>query len=802
MKNKMYLIGNAHIDPVWQWRWQDGFSEIKATFRSVLDRMNEFPEMKFSCAGAIYYEWIEKNDPEMFAEIKKRAEEGSWCIVGGWFLQPDCNMPCGESFARHGLISQNYFLEKFGRMAKSGYNVDSFGHNGALPQILKKSGMDSYVFMRPMKHEKTLPSNLFRWKGIDGSEITAYRIPDEYCLTSVEAIDKTAATMEAESDFDWMAFYGVGNHGGGPTIRLLQNLRASYGENKQVLHATVDEYFENTVQSSLPVVSGDMQYHARGCYSVETALKKYNRKSENNTLAAEVFSVLSECLAATEYPAKKLKKAWKNTLFNQFHDVLCGCVVQPAVEDASYLYGETMSISEQAIHLALQRISWKIDTLKGHTNAVFRDDRFFPFTHEVLGSPVVLFNPLPFAVRTPVTIYPKCTRVEEENGAPVPAQRIRGWQTDGVENRYNTAIYTEIPAYGYKVVRIFREGDPVVKPVPFSYGDDYIENDCLRVRFDRETGGIKEFYDKKRDRQLLSASSTGVWFDDTDHDTWAHNVYSFDKKLAGYADAEMHVTELGEMQITMRVTSRCGGFTLRQDYTLYDGDDVLHVTAKTSGCEKHRILKLAFPVNVRTPQAFTEIPYGVIERDTDNAEYPCGKWFAVTDKDGAGGLAVLNEDKYSFSVDGTTAYLTVLRTAIYCDHYGQRDEFCEYIDVDAHTFRYALAPFVDPADAQRRALALNMPPRAILETFHEGTLPTSFSGVEIGAQNVVISAMKKAENGLGYIFRAYESAGKAVETRIRIPLLGVETHISFAPFEIKTFRVCDGKTTPTDLIES
>ena len=138
---KTYLIGNAHIDPVWLWRWQEGFSEIRATFRSALDRMNDYPDFRFTSACAVYYEWIEKVDPEMFAEIQRRVREGRWNIVGGWFLQPDCNIPSGESLARHSLISQRYFKEKFGITAKTGYNVDSFGHNASIPMILRQSGM-------------------------------------------------------------------------------------------------------------------------------------------------------------------------------------------------------------------------------------------------------------------------------------------------------------------------------------------------------------------------------------------------------------------------------------------------------------------------------------------------------------------------------------------------------------------------------------------------------------------------------------------------------------------------------------
>ena len=219
---KLYLIGNAHLDPIWLWRWQEGFSEILATYRSALDRMKEFPNFKFTSACAVYYQWIEKVDPEMFQEIQERVKEGRWNIAGGWFLQPDCNIPSGESFARHGLISQRYFQEKFGIIAKVGYNVDSFGHNASLPQILKKSGMEGYVFMRPMPEEQGRDETVFLWQSPDGTEITAYRIPYFYNIdtTRMEVFDWIREKAD-QQDMDMMAFYGVGNHGGGPTIALL-----------------------------------------------------------------------------------------------------------------------------------------------------------------------------------------------------------------------------------------------------------------------------------------------------------------------------------------------------------------------------------------------------------------------------------------------------------------------------------------------------------------------------------------------------------------------------------------------------
>ena len=237
---KIYMIGNAHIDPVWLWEKSEGMSEIKSTFRSVLDRMKEFDDFYFSCACAGYYEWIERIDPDMFAEIKERVKEGRWEITGGFWIQPDCNMPCGESFARHALYSQCYFAEKFGVTAKTGYNVDSFGHNGMMPQILRQSGMENYVYMRPSdKENPSLAENLFFWESPDGSRVLSYRLPQEYStklLNESEALEEKynkAKEIAAEKNQPQMLFYGVGNHGGGPTIRALKQLKG-YIDRKQI----------------------------------------------------------------------------------------------------------------------------------------------------------------------------------------------------------------------------------------------------------------------------------------------------------------------------------------------------------------------------------------------------------------------------------------------------------------------------------------------------------------------------------------------------------------------------------------
>ncbi|MGP8243651.1 MAG: hypothetical protein ACLQVN_03930, partial [Bryobacteraceae bacterium] len=177
---RIHMIGQAHIDPVWLWPWPEGLSVVHSTFRSALDRMRETPGFSFTASSAQFYKWVSENDPAMLAEIRKRVEEGRWGLVGGWWIEPDVNVPNGESLIRQGLYGQLTLRRLLGRTARVAYNPDSFGHPGTLPQILKLQGMNDYVFMRPQPNEKILPANLFWWAAPDGSRVIAYRIPISY----------------------------------------------------------------------------------------------------------------------------------------------------------------------------------------------------------------------------------------------------------------------------------------------------------------------------------------------------------------------------------------------------------------------------------------------------------------------------------------------------------------------------------------------------------------------------------------------------------------------------------------------
>ena len=360
----LHMIGNAHIDPVWLWQWPEGYQEVRATFAAALDRMDETPDFVFTHTSVLFLQWVEESDPQMFARIRERVAEGRWQIVGGWWIEPDCNIPSGESFVRQGLYGQRYLLDRFGITATTGANLDSFGHNASLPQILRRSGMDSYVFLRPKPDENAdLPGPLFRWTAADGSQVLAYRIPHEYCAPRDDLgdhVERSLATLPDELG-EAAVFYGVGNHGGGPTranLRSIDELRERDGLTLEL--SSLRRFFDAVEHEDLPAWRGDLQYHAPGCYTTHSGIKRWNRRAENLLQRAEKWSVVADALGAQSYPLRDLSDAWQLLLFNQFHDTLAGTSIEPAYEDARDQIGHATSLAALAFNRAVQSIARQI----------------------------------------------------------------------------------------------------------------------------------------------------------------------------------------------------------------------------------------------------------------------------------------------------------------------------------------------------------------------------------------------------------------------------------------------------------
>lgn len=795
--NKVHLIGNAHLDPVWLWRWQEGFNEVRATFRSALDRMNEFEDFKFTSACSAYYMWIEKSDKAMFEEIKKRVKEGRWCITGGWFIQPDCNIPSGESFARHALISQRYFYEKFGTTAKTGYNVDSFGHNGSLPKILKNSGMDNYVFMRPMNHEKELPDLLFKWQSMDGSSVNTYRIPIAYGI-NLQNFSALQEIADADENSPMMAFYGVGNHGGGPTVELLEKMHSELDGN--FIYSTPDEYFEEVKELDIPVVCDDLQYHAKGCYSACSQIKGDNRASEKLLIEAEKYSALSNVLADTDYPSDEITRAWKNVLFNQFHDILGGCSIKEAYKDALWSHGEAMNIASQVSNFALQQIVWNIDTAKGMD--ITAEKRNFVWINKCtdeLGIPVVVFNPLPFDLERSVQISYPAKIVKTDDGEIVASQTVRASKTC-IDDKWETAFTAKVPALGYAVYRLHTEEEGNVENT-FVCTDNCIENEKIKVSFNYKTGEISSIFIKEHKKELLKEDTKTVLIDESDSDTWAHDIKEFKKITDVAKNGSVKLIESGPVRATIRSTIKLSDTEIIRDYTVEANSSSITVKTKVDFHEKHKMLKFTFPSLTENPKTYAKIPFGFIERPTDGTEQVCNEWAAICDDDG--GIVISNQDKYSFDADKNVLSLTILRGAIYADHcFGkteQHDEFSEYMEQGIHTFQYKISPFESLEQAERESQIANFDFTAITDTFHKGNLPLTYRGIEISKTNIAVTALKKQEDGNGWILRCYET--KNEDTEVEISLFGTKWKTSFAHSQVKTFIVTDGNVSETNFIE-
>jgi alpha-mannosidase len=792
----IHMIGNAHLDPVWLWQWQEGFQETKATFRSALDRITQFDDFIFTSSSAAFYEWIEDHEPQMFAEIRERIREGRWILCGGWWIQPDCNIPSGESFVRQGLYGQHYFREKFGVTAVVGYNPDSFGHHAMLPQILKKSGMNYYTFMRPQPHEKELPSRLFWWESPDGTRVLTFRIPFEYTKWGHELdehVYKCAAELEHSFDH-LMCFYGVGNHGGGPTVENIRSIKrlSTQGDLPELILSSPNRYFEEAdLTQPIPVVRDELQMHAVGCYSVHSGIKFWNREAENALAAAEKYTAIAMSLGRITYP-KDFAKAWKNVLFNQFHDILAGTSLEQAYEDARDMHGESMSIAARNLNHAVQTLSWNIH-----------------IDEEPDTIPIVVFNPHAWSCRMEVALqfgHPGLVGksalrgneiLVDDHGKRVPMQPVQSWATTKFRNRI--CFTADLPSMGYRVYRI--KADEQAEALPsMEASRTLLENDRFLLRFDEISGFISSLFDKQAGIEVFSGPAARPVVIHDPSDTWGHGYTKYDEVIGTFMAKRVKLVEHGPVKSVVRVTSEYGKSTVMQDFTLYKELERIDVKVKVNWQEQFKMLKLRFPVNVLEAKAKAtfEVPYGHIGREADGTEVPGQSWIDVTGPSveaGLYGVSLLNDGKYSFDVTGTEMSITVLRSPIYAHHAPHHldpDMDYSFIDQGIQEFTYSIVPHQGTwkeAGTVRSAAELNQRAITVTETYHRGELPQADSYVSVNHASIIVSALKKAENEEALILRCYEAHHEAAEAQIAIPHLNRVIDAVFTPSEIKTWRI-------------
>lgn len=753
---------------------------------------------------------------------KNESQRGTLGAVNGWWVQPDCNMPSAESFARQALYSQLYYNEKFGRICKTAYNVDSFGHSGMLPQIIKNGGMTAYVMMRPGVHENAEIPNMFMWESLDGTQIPTFHIPDAsgYGSGNAEAINRSRDLAEKlinEEGHGMMIFYGVGNHGGGPTRGLIEYVQTQLKRDgyHDMVFSSPDAFFEAHCleKVELPVWKDDLQHHASGCYSATSLVKQLNRKLENSLYFSEAFATVASKTASMRDRTEDFKEAWLDVCFNQFHDILCGCSIMEAYDDVNASMGHALTISDRIQNEAFLRIARRIDTwidgvsdpvceVRGHSCGKFP-------------RPVVVFNPLSFPVKASVRTYHPSKQVTDDAGNDVIFSNVRSSRSN--DSHLDTVFIADVPAMGYAVYWLKscwdenRDLPEIHIDTDVSASGFSMENEYLKVKFDEHTGFITSLVDKISGYDYASADNpiaVPTVIDDHETDTWAHIVFRFHDIKGIMKLKKIELVESDNARAVIRTRHSFGGSYLVQDFILASGQKVLRSKCKALWTEDFTLLKMSFPVGGENRINTYEIPGAYIKRPTNGEEEPAGRWGAISFADGGRRtLAVVNDSKYSYDCPDNDLRLTVIRNVIFADHYSDRPAAnFNFTDEGMQRFEYGI--FVGDGEAEKsgimnEAAKFNIRPMAVPESFHKGTLPQRKSYLSVDKDNIIMTAFKFCEDSSGdCIMRFYETRGEDTKAHIVCESFNADFEAEFGHNEIKTFRISkDGNVKETNFLE-
>ncbi|MBN1347692.1 MAG: alpha-mannosidase [Phycisphaerae bacterium] len=833
----IHVMPQSHMDPVWRWRLYEGYDLVHDTFAQAIRFVDERESFIFNQSSAWMFELIERTDPELFAKIDKAVRAGRWCVVGGSWVEADQNLTGGEAMVRQYLYGQRYFRDKFGVQATVGWNVDSFGHAWSLPQIMRKSGIDSNVITRcgPGKI-------IYTWQGPDGSGVTCV---DVRALINIAG--KAFKGIKSPAQIFGMAprlrqvldeiglkhlcaATVVGDHGGGPTRQELGILDA-VGQMKNMPKVVIDRAdraFKAMTESAgeLPVYRDQQNYTYEGCYSSQMEVKRRNRMDEQWLATAEKACALAGVFASAEYPAEALRQAWRHVLFNQFHDILPGSSIRRVYEDVDVTYDQAEAALQDITESALSGLTRALAT-KGE------------------GQALVVYNPLSWKrsdlawVILDYQTVPTTVRVRDAEGRVVAGQVVSHMKIyESFERCKIVFVARDVPPVGARVYwlealsksgRSMRALDDFSVPITEELYKAYrekgtywresppakaaegatlradkagLESDLYRVTLDEKTGHVTGLVEKRSDRQLVPEGQAGnrleLIAEGGGSDAWELRLT--DNVVVLDAPTDVKVVANGPVQAVVQVSYARGGSIFEQRIALYDGIDRIDMTNQTEWRERQTALKVRWPVAVAAKEATWEIPYAWIRKPVGRQEVPAQRWLDLSDE--RYGLSMLNDGRYGHDTKDGTIGITLLRSTTSPD---------PVADVGQHAVTYSLWPHaggLDPAQTVRRAAELNAPLMTRAVEAREGER-TSISLLEVDAAGAIVSACKRAYDGKGWVIRVWETSGKAmpvtvtfcraIKTAQETNLLedrvgaavtsGAALTFKLAPHEIKTFRV-------------
>jgi alpha-mannosidase len=803
-----WCVGHTHIDVAWLWRLGQTREKAGRSFSTVLNLMEHYPEYIFMSSQPQLYQFVKEDYPEVYENICEKIREGRWEPEGAMWLEADCNLSSGESLVRQILFGTRFFEREFGVKNKILWLPDVFGYSAALPQILKKSGIEYFVTSKISWNEyNKMPYDTFLWVGLDGTAILTHFLTA--CSTNRKWLHSHSTTYNANLIPDeilgsWLRYqqkslsnevlvsYGYGDGGGGPTKEMLENARRLEkgipGCPRVRLGKALDflERLKENVLSDpkLPKWVGELylEYH-RGTYTSMARNKKFNRKSEFMLQDVEWLSSLTHVTGNAEYPAETINKCWETVLLNQFHDILPGSSIREVYEDSLVQYREILGQGQSLLESSIRKIAEKID---------------------LPGPSVVVMNQLGFERSDIVTVdIPEYCLLEDQDGNNVPLQRT--------DDRKAIFYAENIPAKGYKTYSLKNVScrpEPTYKPITRE-----LENRFFALKFDDDYN-IISLTDKRCGREIIGKGSRAnvlQAFEDKpfNFDAWDINIYYQDKmwEINDVEGAEL--VEDGPVRTSLKIRRRFLDSVIYQTIILYNDIPRIDFKTEIDWKEKHILLKAAFPVDIHSDKAAYDIQFGNVERPThwntswDYARFEvCAhKWADLSEDDY--GVSLLNDCKYGYDIKDGVMRITLLKSATYPN---------EDADRETHEFTYSLYPHMGgwrSGNTVQMAYSLNCPLYGCVEEAHSGSLPSVLSLASGNRENVIIETIKKAEDSDDIIIRLYECYNRRTKVTLEfykelsgvyecdlmeseskaVPVSGKTFEFEILPYEIKTFKL-------------
>jgi alpha-mannosidase len=789
-------IGHTHIDVAWWWTVEQTREKVGRSFATVLKLMEEYPNYKFMSSQPQLYYFLKARYPELYARLKERVKEGRWEPEGGMWVEADCNLTSGESLVRQFMHGKKFFKEEFGIDNKILWLPDVFGYSGALPQIMKKSGIDYFMTTKLAWNQfNKMPNDTLMWRGIDGTEILTHLITTLSVGQSTNDFFTTYNGMLHPDSImggwtryqnkainnDILISYGYGDGGGGPTRDMLETskrmekgVRGIPKVRQEFAGTYFTELYDRVKDNNrLAVWEGEFyfEYH-RGTYTSMARNKRSNRKSELALMDLELLSVLA--MGQMAYPAQELDLMWKNVLINQFHDILPGSSIHEVYEVTKKEYAELA------------------DKIKGLTN-----ERITALTEA--GDGITVYNTLGFERGDIVELGDlSATALVDGEGKYYPVQKTASGAV---------AYVAGIPSKGSK---IFALADKVAE-VPFQLTGSVLETPFYQITIN-EHGLFTSIYDKENVREVLKDGQYGNllrMYEDKPiyYDNWDIDIYYTEKYWDATDVIRMEWTEIGAVRTTLLIERKFSNSVIKQEIYFYADSRRIEFNTYVDWKEHQHLLKVHFPVNIHSDEAAFDIQFGNVTRKVhsntswDKARFEsCGqKWIDLSE--GHYGVSLLNDCKYGHSIKDGNMAITLIKSGI---------EPNPDTDQEEHFFTYALYPHAEgwrDAGTVKEAYKLNQP--AIAAQGGKPGTEKSFAAVD--KANIILETIKLAEDGKGIILRLYEcenaltnaalilgrdvSAASVEECNLieekvcDVPVTDNSFKFSIKPYEIKTYRV-------------